>query len=172
MRLEYQCGGCRRHYAIPEFHTEMQCRAIRRGRRLTSLVVLLAVQVAIVLGLVFVLGAGPARAQDNTLNSAVTLKFQCEQSNPTHCVQYLLGVVDGANIERRYFCPPPKMVVAELPMMYTQYIRQHPEVMRENRLTAAYLAFRVAMPCDGKPFVEMTHPLLGGRPRVAPVVAQ
>lgn len=103
---------------------------------------------ALLLLLLLLLSTGDASPAPPTIyNSALLLKYQCEQQSPVDCMQYILGVVDGANLERKYFCPPPRMVPAQLPMMYARFAHEHPEYLNETRLTVVLLALRESMPC-------------------------
>lgn len=94
--------------------------------------------------------ASASFAQEGALDSAALLELQCRSARNPLCLTYLLGVVDGANLERRYFCPPSRMAGAELPGLFVRYVAAHPEALRENRLTAARAALRAALPCRGE----------------------
>lgn len=105
--------------------------------------------VAILIAMILVLAwSSHSEGATSPANSAYMLKLQCDGGDSMTCMQYLLGVVDGANIERRFFCPPANMVVASLPIVFSRYLRQHPELIGENRTTVAYMALRDALPCS------------------------
>src|SRR6266851_3082707 len=88
------------------------------------------------------------------LDSAYALALQCNHAamgvgstEAAICLNYLLGVVGGANIDRAMFCPSARMLRGQIASLYVQHFKDHSELQGENRITAAYFALKAAMPC-------------------------
>lgn len=68
-------------------------------------------------------------------------------TNPVGCLNYLLGVTDGANVDRQYFCPGNESA-QQLPFIYQRYAQSHPESLGLHQTQVVKAALNEAFKCE------------------------
>jgi hypothetical protein len=94
-----------------------------------------------------------ARANSNLFiyKTGFSLLSQCESTDGTQnmfCYGYIVGIVDYASFNSgASFCLYPTVVIGQLNLVVTKYLRQNPQLLHYNAANLVIDALTAAFPC-------------------------